>query len=57
MMLQELLGSVSAKHRAAVARQIGLPKGATAAEIAAVLLDAQRPGETVTVPLMSLVRT
>lgn len=47
MMLQGLLDSVSAKHRAAVARHIGLPKGATAAEIAAILLDAQRLEEVV----------
>ncbi|MCA1683427.1 MAG: hypothetical protein LC685_05525 [Actinobacteria bacterium] len=42
MTLQELLDGVSAKHRVAVARRIGLRKGATAAEIAAILLDAQR---------------
>ena len=40
MMLRELLDSVPAKHRAAVATRIGLPKGATAAEIAGRLLDA-----------------
>lgn len=42
MILQELLDSVSSKHRAAVARHIGLPKAATAVEIAAILLDARR---------------
>jgi hypothetical protein len=47
MMLQELLDSVSTKHRAAVARHIGLPKGATPAEIAAALLDVQRLEEVV----------
>jgi hypothetical protein len=47
MILGELLDGVSAKHRTAVARRIGLPKGATPAEIAAALLDAQRLEEVV----------
>lgn len=39
MILGELLEVVSARHRAAVARQLGLPKTAAAPEIAAVVLD------------------
>jgi hypothetical protein len=42
MTLGELLDGVSAKHRAAVAGRIGLPKGATPAEIATALLGVQR---------------
>jgi hypothetical protein len=47
MMLQELLDGVSAKHRAAVAGRIGLPKQATSAELSAALLDDQRLQEVV----------
>jgi hypothetical protein len=47
MMLGELLDGVSAKHRAAVATRLGLPKKATASEIAATLLDIQRLEEVV----------
>lgn len=40
--LAELLGSSSERHRAAVTEQLGLPKGSSAAELAAALLDQER---------------